>query len=444
MGVSMSTLAGWVVVLALFGGFGYREWSSSQRTQLASQPARSRLDRQAANAQKTVKKVKQPKESKPKQATQGSDAKPKAAKAPAPAPASAAAAAQAYYSSDDLAADRDRDAARNREFARQLSNAKQGTTFAKKTKEETRQKSVKQSRAEEVPVVAATAADADAGKVSAPSSTAGIDADDDSSSAATSPVLAATTQASAVDDMLEKSAPGPSVLRLTGTEEKPNYKPQKTKAPEVVETKKQRQNRKKAELAKAEREAAEADRKSKLEAQRRTARQAEGRAAKDGSAFMAAQAAKNNAWTEVGSNGKTASKGTNGLVPVQPLDTFDASAVQTDASKSSVPSYDKNEDWMSSLPSEEEQMEILRKDQNEDSWNTVTKKSKKAKKAEESAAPAAEVPAAAAPIAAKAAAAAPAPAVQKQRPAAVASQSSFAALAVENPEEELQEEEWDV
>lgn len=435
MGVSMSTLAGWVVVLALFGGFGYREWSSSQRAQLTREPQRSRQERQVPGAQKGYKKLKQPKENKPKHATQGSDAK---TKAPAPAPAQAAPVKTYDYSSDDR--DADRDAARNREFARQLNSVKQGTKFTGKTKEENRQKSVKQSRAEEAPVVA------DTGRVSAPSSTAGIDADDDSSSAATSPVLAAT-QASAVDDMLEKAAPGPSVLRLTGTEEKPTYKTQKPKAaPEVVETKKQRQNRKKAELAKAEREVAEKDRKTKLEAQRRTARQAEGRAAKDGSAFMAAQAAQSNAWTGNGTNGKTASSassGANGFIPVQPLDTFDVNAVQTDASKSSVPSYDKNEEWMSSLPSEEEQMEILRNDQIEDSWNTVTKgrKSKKNKEA----ASVEEVPGAA-PVATKApvaAAIAPAPVAQKQRPAPVASQSSFAALAVDNPAEE-QEEEWDV
>ncbi|ERS95583.1 hypothetical protein HMPREF1624_08099 [Sporothrix schenckii ATCC 58251] len=444
MGVSMSTLAGWVVVLGLFGVLGYREFSTSQRIQSSREQQRSRLERQAAGAQKGYKKAKQQKESKPKPATQGTlDAKPKP---PSPAPAQAA---PAYnYSSDDRDADRDRDAARNREFARQLNSVKQGTKFTGKAKEESRQKSVKQSRAEEAPVAAA-----DAGGVSAASSTAGIDADDDNSSAATSPVLAAATQAGAVDDMLEKAAPGPSVLRLTGTEEKPNYKTQKTKAPEVVESKKQRQNRKKAELAKAEREAAESDRKVKLEAQRRTARQAEGRAAKDGSAFMVAQAA-SNAWTGQGTSSKTASSGgpsgTNGFVPAQPLDTFDAN-VQTDASKSSVPSYDKSEDWMSSLPSEEEQMEILRKDQNEDSWNTVTKgrKNKKTKDA----APAAEAPAAAAapaaptPAATKAApaaAATPAPGAQKPRPAAaVASQSSFAALTVDEPAEE-QEEEWDV
>ncbi|CAK7197497.1 hypothetical protein SEUCBS139899_000144 [Sporothrix eucalyptigena] len=425
MGVSMSTLLGWVAVLGLFGYIGHREWTIKQRAQLArTEPQRLRQGRQAAAQQKELKKPKQ-KENKPKRdATQGSDAK---TRTPTPAVA-----APTYdYSSDDG------DAARNREFARQLNSVKQGTKFTGKTKEETRQKSVKQSRAEEVPVAAAVATYT--GRISAPSSTAGIDADDDSSSAATSPVLAATQQAGNVDDMLEKRAPGPSVIRLTGTEEKPNYKTAKPKAaPEPVETKKQRQNRKKAELAKAEREAAEKDRKVKQEAQRRTARQAEGRAAKDGSAFMAAQAAKSNAWTDKAAS--SASSGNNGFVPVQPLDTFDSNAVHTDASKSSVPSYDKGEDWMSSLPSEEEQMELLR---GEDSWNTV--KTKKGKKNNKENAPVEEAPAPAAPKAAPPPAHAPAPvpaAPQKQRPAQIGSKSSFAALAVDGAEE--QEEEWDV
>lgn len=443
MGVSMSTLMGWVAVLGLFGGYAFREWTRSRQAQLARTEAhRLRQERQTANVQKDLKKFKpketKPKETKPKRrpedATQGSDAKPKAS-----APAAAPVAANNYnYSSDD-------DTARNKEFARQLSNVKQGTKFTGKTKDDSRQKSVKQSRAEEVPVVA------DTGRASAPSSTAGIDADDDSSSAATSPVLAAV-QAGNVDDMLESSAPGPSVLRLTGTEEKASYKNAKPKAsPEPAETKKQRQNRKKAEVAKAEREAAEKDRKVKQEAQRRAARQAEGRAAKDGSAFVAAQANQSNAWTGNGTNGKaasasSASSGTNGFVPVQPLDTFDSNVVQTNASKSSVPSYDKGEDWMSSLPSEEDQIELLR---GEDSWNTVKTKGRKNKTKEATSTEETPTPAttkAAAPATAPAPAAATittAALNDKKRPKQIATQSSFAALAVDGTVED-QEEEWDV
>lgn len=435
----MSTLVGWAAVLGLFGYIGHREWTIKQRTQLArSEPQRLRQGRQAVNQPKEVKKPKQLKENRAK--IQGNEARSKTSKPAAFVDAAAVAPVAAYHYSSD-----DGDAARNREFARQLNNVKQGTKFTGKSKEETRQKSIKQSRAEEVAIAAAPAAPAaaaiDTGRVSAPSSTAGIDADDDSSSVAASPILVATQQAGNVDDMLEKRAPGPAVLRLTGTEEKPNHKTAKPKAaPVPVETKKQRQNRKKAELAKAEREEVEKDRKMKLEAQRRAARQAEGRAAQDGSAFMAAQVNKSNAWTDKSNNASSTSSQTNDFIPVQPLDTYDASTLNTDASKSSVPSYDKGEDWMSSLPSEEEQMELLR---DEDSWNTVKTKKTKAKKTNETAvAEKAQMP-----IAAKAKtpveATVPGVAVpQKQRPALVGSKSSFAALAVDGAED--QEEEWDV
>ncbi|CAK7264497.1 hypothetical protein SEPCBS119000_001017 [Sporothrix epigloea] len=439
MGISMSTLIGWAAVLGLFGYIGHREWTIKQRAQLArSEPQRLRQGRQAISQPKEVKKLKQPKETKAK--FQGNGTKTKTPTPAALAANAANASVPVYnYSSDDG------DAARNREFARQLNSVKQGTKFTGKSKEEARQKSIKQSRAEEVPLVGAPAATAaatlDSGRVSAPSSTAGIDADDDSSFVASSPVLVATNQAGNVDDMLEKRAPGPAVLRLTGTEEKPNYKTVKPKAaPPAAETKKQRQNRKKAELAKAEREAAEKDRKVKLESQRRTARQAEGRAAQDGSAFMAAQANKSNAWTDKGKAVAAVSSETNGLAPVQLLDTYDANAVHTDASKSSVPFYDKAEDWMSSLPSEEEQMELLR---DEDSWNTVKTKKTKAKKALDTV----PVEEAYLPVATKARVAAEpaapeATAPQKQRPALIGSKSSFAALSVEDAAE--QEEEWDV
>ncbi|CAK7267179.1 hypothetical protein SEPCBS57363_002467 [Sporothrix epigloea] len=439
MGISMSTLVGWAAVLGLFGYIAHREWTIKQRTQLArSEPQRLRQGRQAVSQPKEVKKPKQLKESRTK--IQGNDAKTKTSTSAAFADATAATPVPAYHYSSD-----DGDAARNREFARQLNNVKQGTKFTGKSKEETRQKSIKQSRAEEVAIAAAPAAPVaaaiDTGRVSAPSSTAGIDADDDSSSVAASPILAATQQAGSVDDMLEKRAPGPAVLRLTGTEEKPNYKTAKPKAvPVPVETKKQRQNRKKAELAKAEREEAEKERKVKLEAQRRNARQAEGRAAQDGSAFMAAQANKFNAWADNGKAASSTSSQTHGFIPVQPLDTYDGSTLHTDTSKSSVPSYDKGEDWMSSLPSEEEQMELLR---DEDVWNTVKTKKAKTKKTNETAA----TEKVHSPVAAKAntpvVSTAPDVAVpQKQRPALVGSKSSFAALAVDGAED--QEEEWDV
>lgn len=406
----MSTLVGWVAVLGIFGAYGFREWSKSHPAQLArAGQQRQRQDRHLPNQRKEQKEIK------PKR-VRANDAAPGAKTA-----TTAVAAPQITYSysSDD-------DAASNREFARQLASVKQGTKFTGKAKDETRQKSVKQSRAEELPV------SGDSGvAISAPSSTAGIDADDDRSSAA-SPVLGATV-AGNVDDMLEKPAPGPTVLRLTpSTEEKKPVKT-KAKAAEPVETKKQRQNRKKAELAKAVREEAEADRKVKLEAQRRTARVAEGRAAKDGSAFMAAQA-KSNAWK--GNGGKPAAAESNGFLPSQPLDTFDPNAVQPAKAKSAAPSAAKTDDWISSLPSEEEQMEMLRKEE-EDSWSTVKPKARKAKTAEQ-----AENGQATAAVKTPAAATSNGVA-SKSQGKAFTQKSAFAALSTET-EEAAEEAEWDV
>ena len=354
MGVSQSTLIGWSVILSVAGYFVYKQWNEKRAKELSKIAAQRRkeLDREGVQARRDNKAKRQRME-----AFVGDDAKSK------PQPKTQPPTRQnkaADYSSDD--------GADNREFARQLNSVKQGTKFATKSHDEKRQKSVKQSRAQEKD------APAEIEKPSAPSSTAGIDADDDQSPS-TSPVVAAA-DVGGISDMLEKAAPGPSVLRLTDTEEK--KKPQKkAKAPEPVETKKQRQNRKKVEAAKIAREEAEQDRKVKMEAQRRLARQAEGRAAKDGSAFMAAQA-KPSVWTGNGVNGTSKTQtsfGEDGFIPVQPLDTFEPSSVQTDTS---VPSVGKSESWMSSLPSEEEQLERLREE--EEAWSTVKTKKGKAKK----------------------------------------------------------------
>lgn len=424
MGVTLSTLIGWAAVLGLFGAYSFREWSKSHPTQLAKVgQQRQRQERHLPNQRKEQKEPK-PKRARASDASHG--AKPPAAAVAAPQPPIA----YSYSSEDD-------DAAKNREFARQLASVKQGTKISGKAKDDTRQKSVKQSRAEELPVSAGDHAAAAA--VSAPSSTAGIDADDDRSSMA-SPVLGAVV-AGNVDDMLEKQAPGPSVLRLTVAEETNPAQAKKAKAaPEPVETKKQRQNRKKVELAKAAREDAEVDRKAKLEAQRRTARLAEGRAAKDGSASVAAQASASSAWKSNGVKPSTdASTGSNTFIPAQPLDTFDSNAVQTDASnKSSARSAEKGEDWMSSLPSEEEQMEMLRKEE-EESWSTVKPKSRKAKGADAGENGHLDTPAAkvAAVSATGNASSAPSSKFFTQK-------SAFAALSTDAPAEEEEEAEWDV
>lgn len=258
----------------------------------------------------------------------------------------------------------------NREFARQLSKAKDGAKFDnKKEAAKQREKTVKQSKANK-----SKAAPAPEAVVSAPSSN-GADADDDESPVALSPETR-PVDVSGVSDMLEPtSATGPSVLRLTDTESKKQKKASKN--PEPVETKKQRQNKKKAEAAKAAREETEKDRKVLEEKQRRTARIAEGRAAKDGSEFMAAANGKKSAWD--GTNGTNSAAAKNGdAAAYAPLDTFEKSTPAPVAKKETVNQLESS--WISALPSEEEQMEMLKEESDE--WNTVkTKSSKKSKKA---------------------------------------------------------------
>lgn len=307
----------------------------------------------------------------------------------------------------------------NLKFARQLAKAQEGTKFATKAEGgKQREKSVKQSRANKIAVAAEE-------KESAPSSTTGADADDDQSPI-TSPEVGPAV-AGDVSDMLEEVPARPAVLRVTEPTVPKKQKQKAAKATEPVETKKQRQNRKKAEAAKVAREEAEKERKTLEEKQRRTARIAEGRAAKDGSQFMAANG-NGSAWENGAPSEKAApASQSNGLH--QPLDTFEPST--TSAAKPA----EKN--WISSLPSEEEQMEMLKSD--EDEWSMVkTKSSKKAAKNESSHDSGDEPSRAAAPKAQ------PAAINNKAAKPAQSMGGSFSALSKDEPVEEEEEEEWDV
>ncbi|KXH68647.1 hypothetical protein CSAL01_12536 [Colletotrichum salicis] len=318
----------------------------------------------------------------------------------------------------------------NADFAKRMASVKEGKKFDGKSsadaKKKKKTKSVKQSRAAEKKPVEVTEEEEPAAS-SVPAVEAVEEAEE--SSPAASPEIN-PADPSGVSDMLEPTASGPSVLRLTGTDkEKPKAKNQK--APEQTETKKQRQNRQKVEAKRAAREEEEKERKVKLEKQRRTAREAAGIPAKDGSQFMASVNGNKSAWTAGSPNGASAN-GTSAAV--QPLDTFEAPAQN---GTSAAPTQASNNNWISSLPSEEEQMERLKE---EDEWNTVPAKSKKAKKENRSPSPEAVKPAAAA-------AAAPARPVAQavQKPASngkaakpvTSNFGSFSALSTE-------EEEWDV
>jgi hypothetical protein len=432
MGASLSTLVGWTVVIGCvyIVAFGIPGQQKKARDAVRGASQRQRLEDKPSNQSR-----KDPKEKAKRQRgeayTKDSEDANKTSQLKARTSKPSAPAQPVDYSSDD--------GVDNREFARQLANVKQGTNLnAPKKSDEKRHKSVKQSRAQIIDDKA------DQTKVSAPSSTAGADADDDESSTPSPEIKA--VDAAGVSDMLEPKAAGPSVLRLTDTDKVKPKKEKKAKVPEKVETKKQRQNRQKAEAAKALREETEKQRKADMEAQRRQARIAEGRPAKDGSGFMAAQAQRS-AWTGNGVNGSTSSNATNGgFLPVQPLDTFDTSSY-TDVSvpKSATPVKTNPADsWIATLPSEEEQMEMLR---DEEAWNTVTTKKTSKKKKE----PATESPADSEPTviqqqpAAKPRAASNGASAAPKKPIkAFSQQSAFAALSTNDEPEGDEENEWDV
>ncbi|KAI9827489.1 MAG: hypothetical protein M1832_004839 [Thelocarpon impressellum] len=266
----------------------------------------------------------------------------------------------------------------NKEFARQLSGLKAGTTLAPPVKAGGRQKTLKQSRANGAnappkPEQAGPGSRA----VSTTSSTTGADADDDLSPAL-SPALGATHGGQSVRadvaDMLEAPAPGPAVLRLTEpTQPARSRASQPKKEPQAEETKKQRQNRRKAEAKKLAREEDEKERRVLLEKQLRTAREAEGRPAKNGVA-SSTRAPASSAWAAADKPAGQAP--TPGRADVPLLDTFevrkDTGAANGVKKAGSGPAWDRD------LPSEEEQMRLI-SEMNDGGWSTVPKGKKGSK-----------------------------------------------------------------
>lgn len=279
---------------------------------------------------------------------------------------------------DTVDADEEMD---NKEFARQLSGLKAGTSLKKPDNVGETRRTKKQGKRNELqpgqPNGGVTATNGIvngiANGMSTASSTTGADADDDLSPAI-SPALGATqsTQASGdVSDMLEVPTKGPSVFRLTEPAQAQPRQPKTQKKVEEPETKKQRQNRKKNEEKKLAREQAEKERRVLLEKQLRTSREAEGRPAKNG--LGPSQAPLSNAWTKSGDVAPTSSSTFNGHGAL--LDTFD----ETKNHKGNGTSKDTV--WERELPSEEEQLRILNEMEGNDGWNTVAKSGKAKKKA---------------------------------------------------------------
>ncbi|KAF5125453.1 hypothetical protein E5D57_010140 [Metarhizium anisopliae] len=324
----------------------------------------------------------------------------------------------------------------NREFAKQLSKAKEGKKFTNKTEGgKQKEKSVKQSRANQMHTAV----------VDEKPSDTGAEADDDRSPAESpveSPVESPKespevrpVDVSGVSDMLEPATAGPSILRITDMD-KQKEKLKTAKAPEKTETKKQRQNRKKAEAAKQAREEAEKERRALEEKQRRTARIAEGRPAKDGSQFKATNG--DSSWAKGAPNGTGAKPAENNEKTLhQPLDTTDKLGAEIKSQQAPAKTEDS---WISSLPSEEEQLEMLKNEADE--WSTVpAKSSRKSKKSVESGDETSKQPVAQSKKDAPATAPAPAPKLASK---SGASQSFGAFSALNDDAAEEVEEEWDV
>jgi hypothetical protein len=253
------------------------------------------------------------------------------------------------------------------EFAQQMSSAKTGKFSAPKSEAASRPKAVKQSRAMEKPVAESS---------TGPSSTTGADADDDQSPI-NSPDLSATTIASpvtngGVSDMLEKPSPGPSILKITPPTNPTQPKKPKPKTSENVPGKQHNKNVKKREAKTLQQEEEEKERQALLEKQRRTAREAEGRAPKDGRSFMATQAPSSSAWTN---SSNTIKSNNTTTTNAQLLDTLEAPASKPTATEP------KGSDLLQAYGSytEEEQKEMLAADSDSE-WNVVKPSKSKEKR----------------------------------------------------------------
>ncbi|OKL59798.1 hypothetical protein UA08_04590 [Talaromyces atroroseus] len=340
----MNPYMSWAIVLVVAGGLGYYYSNTSKPKSRAPIRAVPEKEKEKAEAILPPPKQKKPKTRKQPEST--------------PIVASKSTSSSTLV---DTTNDEAEEGIDNKEFAKRLAAARSGVSVG-----ETKPKARKEKHAKAA-VQESTGSEL---STRAPSSN-GADADDDLSS-----TDVVSPSAGDVSDMLEQPAPGPSVLRLTGSFE---TKEKKAKAPafKPVETKKQRQNRQKNESRKQANQEAEAERRKLLEKQLHTAREAERREA---GRKQSAAPATNNAWANNTTNGIHATRTTpapavNAALPL--LDTFDPTAPTTSTSQAGSSST-----WTNNLPPEEEQMRILgiAAPSVDEDWTTVSSKKEKAKK----------------------------------------------------------------
>lgn len=212
-------------------------------------------------------------------------------------------------------------------FAQDFVKVQSGQVAPSKSQTSTKQKSSKLSKLEkDVP--------SGASGTSAQSSDLGAEDDLSHSELASESYLGNN----GISDMLEAPSAGPSSLKINAPTKSTPEKKKVTTPSESALTKTQKKNRKKNEEKAAENQAAEAERKAMLEAHRRQVRIAEGRPAKDGTAFLAANPPKQTngtGWSTV-ANGKADTA--RPAVKEELLDTF-----ETQESQHAIPSAAETE-----------------------------------------------------------------------------------------------------
>lgn len=262
----------------------------------------------------------------------------------------------------------------NREFAKQLSKAKEGTKLSSAES----QANNNEVRTKKIVSSAVEPGNKDATESSTrTSSTTGADADaDDDLSSVNSPVVNPTLPvAGDVSDMLASAPAGIPTLRLVGNlNEQPAKKKQKPE--NIGETKKQRQRRLKNESRKIMVEEAEKERRIQLEKQLHVAREHERR-----EVAKSKPPPVTNAWkTATDSNQPNGLPKSTSAPPASLLDTFDPTprpATKPPATSENIkPSSTFLENWANNLPSEEEQMRII---MSENEWTTVSSRKKERK-----------------------------------------------------------------
>ena len=287
------------------------------------------------------------------------------------------------------------------EFARRMTSAQAGAKLQAPEKTKQGSRTIKQSQARKKE---SSVTGVDVGASTASSTDTGPELDELSS--ANSPALGATTPSSdstGISDMLESPTPKPQVLRLTDPEHGPRPHQPKPKAPaEQPLSKKQRQRKAKNEVRKAEAAEQEKERRKMMEQQRRTAREAEGRPARDGSGWTYGAGPAPTAWPASRKTATESAKSINGPLldtlgdlpedtmtrrqEVLPPEVGVAAAVKEDngvlngfsgVKKQQVGSSSAGfsaTTWENGYPSEEEQMRLIKEQQQSEQWTTVAAK----------------------------------------------------------------------